>query len=84
MLGSAMGGFLVKVEQWHAQHLSSTLLQEVKSSGRLWHETPVISLCRSDGLDFGDHTRNCRRDRKQKYAIIKNRGGKRKKNFTVL
>lgn len=44
-----------------AEVLSPTLLPEVKSSGKLLHDTPVLSLCRSGGLDLGGHIKNWRR-----------------------
>lgn len=45
-------------EQLVAEGLPSTLLLEVKSSGRLQHDTLVVSHCSSDGLDFGSHIKN--------------------------
>lgn len=41
-----------------AEGLPPTLVLEVKNSGRLQHDTPVFSLCRSGGLDFGGHIKN--------------------------
>lgn len=55
---SVVEGILVMAVQLVAEVLSLTLLLEAKSSERLKHDTPVLSLCRSGGPDFGGHIKN--------------------------
>lgn len=55
---SKLKGSLGLVVQLVAEGLSPTLLLVVKSSGKLQHDTPVLSLCRSGRLDLGGHIKN--------------------------
>lgn len=66
---SAVEKFLVMVAQLVAEGLSTALLQEVKSSEKLWHDTPLISLCSSGRPDFGSHIKNCRRHRHKIFCV---------------
>ena len=49
-------------EQSVAQHLSLTPLKEVKRSGKLQPDTPVVCLCSSGRPDFGNHIKSFRKD----------------------